>query len=204
MNDTVNQNLGRPLRYWYVDGLVEITGGFVILMVGLIQAVATFISNSPVRSWLVGQPLIIIGFAFLSRIIVRNLKERITYPRTGYVRYPTVISPLRRQRILLAFCLSFTISMIFGFTGHYIPFNYAPLAASVALALALTYLGTKMGIRRFYLISAATVFTGVIIFTLNLPDPWPYALIIGLEGIFWIISGVCVLIHYLRTTQPLD
>lgn len=204
MNDTLNQNLNRPQRYWYVDGLAEITGGLVIFMIGLIQALAVFITNNPVRAWLVGvgQPVIIISFAFLARIIVRNLKEKITYPRTGYVRYPPMSSPLRRQRVLLAFCLSFTISMLFGFVGHYIPYNFAPLAASIALGLALTYLATKMGIRRFYLVAAVTVFAGVVIFTLNLPDPWPYALLIGLEGITWVISGVCVLVHYLRTTQP--
>ncbi len=95
---------------------------------------------------------------------------------------PPYEQPVAAAAVLLAFCLSFTISMLFGFGGHYIPYNFCAVGRFDRPGTGFDYLATKMGIRRFYLVAAVTVFAGVVIFTLNLPDPWPYALLIVWRG----------------------
>ena len=51
----------------------------------------------------VGYPIIILGGMFAGRGWVRSLKEKITYPRTGFVKYIQPERSLRSKRTVTAF-----------------------------------------------------------------------------------------------------
>ena len=87
--------------------------------------------------------------------------------------------------------------------GKRIPERFEPLIISFLLSLAVLYLGARIGLRRFYLVAGATLASGAVTLLFNLAGNWPFALVFSAEGLFWIISGVVVLMNYLRSTRPL-
>lgn len=204
-SDLLKQNLVRPQRYWYVDGLSEIAGGTVIFLIGAVNTVAALLAGGTIPTLLVDlvQPVLIISAALITRPIVRNLKERITYPRTGYVEYSGHGHSIRWQRFFLTFFIAFSVSALIGLLGKSIPEQFWPAITAAILALALAYLGARLGLTRFYIVAGLTFLMGGTVSALNLPDSWPSALLFGLEGFFWIVSGTLVLMHYLKTTHPL-
>ena len=205
MNDPIQQNLARPQRYWYVDGLAEIAGGCVILLLGLIYTAAAIITDKAVHVILLSivQPVLILSSAWVTRVAVRRLKEKITYPRTGYVEYSRNGRSVLLSRFALAFFIGFAFSAIAGLIGKRIPERFEPLIISFLLSLAVLYLGARIGLRRFYLVAGATLASGAVTLLFNLAGEWPFALVFSAEGLFWIISGVVVLMNYLRSTRPL-
>lgn len=86
MTDPIQIDLNRPQRYWYVDGLAEMAGGAVIFLIGLVYTVSGWLPQGLARGLLVGpgQIIVILGAGWLARWAVPRLKERLTYPRTGW------------------------------------------------------------------------------------------------------------------------
>jgi len=87
----------RPVRYWNVDGLPE-------LMVGLLWIVwggAWILGQQVPRDWRWAaywllMPAVLAAGGFAANWATRRLKERVTFPRTGYVEWK---APDRGTRI---------------------------------------------------------------------------------------------------------
>ncbi len=206
MTDPIQSNLNRPQRYWYVDGLAEMAGGGVIFLIGLCYAVAGLLPPGPARALVlgIGQPVIVLSSAFLSQRLVRSLKERLTYPRTGYVEYRQPGGSKRWARVLLVGFVSFSVAALTALLGRDLPDRFWPFFTGFMLALAIAYLGARIGLKRFYGVAIFSLLLGGSVFWIDPPDPWSAALIFGLEGLAWILSGALTLRHYLLTTHPLD
>lgn len=207
MRDPILENLNKPKQYWYIDGLAEIVGGGVILILGITFLLGALVESRGFdQSWYfsVGQFILVILFAWGSKILLRHLKTRITYPRTGYVEYRNRGVSGRWSRALLAFIIAFSFSALMGIVGKYIPERYEPMIMSSILALLVCYLAMFIGLPRFYLIAAATFLTGIGLAYINPGGNWPYAWLFCLEGSFWIVSGVFVLRRYLKHTRPIS
>lgn len=206
MSDSLQNNLNRPQRYWYVDGLAEMAGGAVIFLLGALYAIAGLLPQGLARGFLlgIGQPAIILGAAWLARRVVRSAKECLTYPRTGYVQYPQPRGSRRWSRIFLVAFVACTISVLTALVARGLPESILPSFTGAMLALAIGYLGARIGLKRFYAVAAFSLILGALVSWQNPPEPWPYALLFGLEGLAWLICGALVLAHYLRTTRPLD
>ena len=89
-------------RYWFVDGIAEISGGALISFIALSYYLTSLISNVVIKSILLGlgQPVIILLGAFAIRKIITWLKDNITYPRTGYLSYHNPPENRRVKRII--------------------------------------------------------------------------------------------------------
>lgn len=205
-NDPIQNNLTRPQRYWYVDGLAELAGGVVIFLVGLCYAIAALLPEGLASGLVIGigQPALVLGAAWISRRVVRDLKERVTYPRTGYVEYRQPGGPNRWARVLLVALVAFGISALTALLGRGLPDRVWPLLTGLLLALAIAYLGARIGLKRFYAVAGFSLLAGAAIYLLDLAGSWPAALIFGSEGLAWVISGLLTLVHYLGNTRPLD
>jgi hypothetical protein len=92
----------RVKRYWFKDGLGELVGGGMILLIGLYFAGQEGLPEGSVGRTLLQSSLVllVIGGALATRWLVNSLKTRLTYPRTGYVEYepgpkntPSVVWP---------------------------------------------------------------------------------------------------------------
>ncbi|GAP12350.1 hypothetical protein LARV_00083 [Longilinea arvoryzae] len=206
MNDPIRNNLARPQRYWYVDGLAEMAGGGVILLLGLTYAIGGLLPKGPWRGLVIGigQPVIILCSAWAVRRVVSTLKERVTYPRTGYVQYRHPRGSNRWSRVLLIGFLAMAISIAVTLLGRGLPEQVWPAFTGLMLGLAIAYLGARIGLKRFFAVGFFSMLLGAVVCWLNPPYPWPYSLLFGLEGLAWIVCGALVLRHYLLSTRPLD
>jgi hypothetical protein len=114
MNNTIESTIHRTRQYWYIDGFNEILTGLIFLLLGAINCISGILSPSMGSAVMVGigYPLVILGGMFAGRIWVRMLKEKITYPRTGYVKYIQPERSSRAKRMVTAFFVAFVVSII--------------------------------------------------------------------------------------------
>ncbi len=71
----------RPLKHWNVDGLPELLMGLIWLATGSAYA----LGPSRGAFWKVVPPVLVAG-VLSAKWYLRKVKERITYPRAGYVQ----------------------------------------------------------------------------------------------------------------------
>ena len=89
MENKIDNHVKRTYQYFYDDGLVEMAVGLLFTFTGLVLLAWQIYNES---SWatiflVAGSIIVVIGGAFLINWAVRELKQRFTYPRTGYVVY---------------------------------------------------------------------------------------------------------------------
>jgi hypothetical protein len=204
MKNQIDTVIQRTQRYWYIDGLAEIAVGVLILILGLFYLLLYVIPNESLAAPLVGigQPLIILLFWWLGGKSVRALKERITYPRTGYVAYPR--KTRKFSRMALAGITGLVVSAAFALVqmALHINQNMIPMLAAAAMALAIAVLGYRFGLVRFYGLALYTLALGVITEFLPLVDLQQNAFLFSLFGLGWIVSGSITFIRYLNSTTP--
>lgn len=184
----------RPYRYYYQDGLVEIGIGLLFAAVGL--ALALWIvtpAGSPfwVLNAAVGVALPLAGAAILKGAVGR-LKDRLVYPRTGYVDYGD--KKLSRGRwLIVAAALLLTIGFFF------MPdrVNQMSLAEGLLLGVVLGTMGYRVGVGRFYLLAAIAAGIGVAAALLVPFDVGSSATTFGAMGLVLMGSGACALRRYL-------
>ena len=76
-NLNINEIMRNTKKYWYVDGLSELAGGVLIVMIGVTYYLSSLIPNVVVRSLMLGlgQPVIIIFGSVLIGKAVKKIKE---------------------------------------------------------------------------------------------------------------------------------
>ncbi len=206
MQENLQEWSQRPQRYWYVDGLSEIGAGAVIFFFGLFSAVVGLLPAGGYKGLLlgIGQPALVIGLAVLARWAVARLKDRITYPRTGYIAYRRAEPRKRIGGILLAAGISAGIGLVVFISRNWLNLRWLPAITGGFAALLTLLIALRIRLPRFYLLTGYTLFVGVVTGLLRLADPYDTALFFGGLGIGWILSGAFTLAGYLRRTKPAD
>ncbi len=193
----------RARRYWYEDGFVEIALGGLLAGLGILlglDALATAGALPGVVRILASVLLVVLvlGGVLASRPAIRASKERVTYPRTGFVAYRHQTRPRR----VLAAALVASVGLV----------SVAVLASPggtpgrVVGVEALTLSGTlvipawRFGLGRFYALAAVTAAGGCLAVILAVPDTGRSALLYVIAGVALLVSGSWTLRAYLRQT----
>ena len=204
MQDEVERTIQRTKRYWYEDGLVEIAAGIVLILLGLLFYVESAAAPGSLPSSLsaFGLPLVLIVGGEVARRVVRFVKERVTYPRTGYVAYER---PGRRPSglafvvgaaagaLVVALALSQPISrgMIPAFQG-------------ILIGAAWAWLGYRLGVPRFVAVGVLSAVVGLAAAYLGLGDSLGSAVYFAALGLCLLVSGGLTLATYLAHTKPAE
>lgn len=206
MKDNLQDWAHRPQRYWYVDGLAEIGGGVVILSLGILFGISGMLADEKLKGLLtgIGQPVLIIGLSLLVRWIVARLKERITYPRTGYVAYRRPEPRRRISGILLAILFAAGIGLLVYISRNWLDLQWLPAITGVFAGLLILIIAMRIRLLRFYLLALFTLAVGIATAWLKLTEPYDSTLFFCGLGLGWIFSGAVTLIRYLRSTTPLN
>ena len=190
----------RVKRYWYTDGIGELIGGAMFILLGIYFALQEFLGKNSMMSGLLQASLILvmIGVIAISRRLVTALKTRLTYPRTGYVEYHVDERNLKSRRIwviLLAFTIS-ALTMVF--VRLFQAFNSIVAVTGVAVGLILVILRAKVsGLVRFYVLGVVSVLLGLALALSRLPHGYSLGLFYGVMGVSFMISGGLTLGRYL-------
>jgi hypothetical protein len=203
--DNMRSNLSdvqqRVNRYWYTDGLGELIGGCMFILLGVYFALQDFLGSDSVLSGIlqVSLVLLLIGGAFVSRRLINALKTRLTYPRSGYVEYKVNKKETGSKRVL-AFILAFAVAgLAIAFISIFNSFDSMVAVTGFIVGMILVLLRAKSsGLARFYLLAAISVMFGLAISTSGLSNGYALGLYYALMGVCFMISGGITLTWYLH------
>ncbi len=185
----------RAQGYFYEDGLAELGVGFFFVLVGLFVLVMSTIE--PGTPWGaitgVGMAVLIIGGTLAMNRIVRTIKARVTYPRTGYVSYHKAPSAIRW--IIVAAALGLAAFGLFA------PFEWAdrmPLVVGLLMALIFSLMGARAGVGRLFVTAGAGALLGLAMALAGLDEIAGAGITFGGTGVVLMIGGGLALMRYLR------
>jgi hypothetical protein len=168
MTETITNATRRARGYWFIDGLAEIGAGLLFMVVSIPTLLWSLAAEGSSEAKLASGSrdiLLVLGILLLY-IVVRAVKLRSTYARTGYVddQRPSrkqvftagaigVAGVLVLGGLMVAGMLLFPVFRLSLFkTLAYVPtiFGFFP-------AIILVILGFRTGLRRFYLLAGVAV-----------------------------------------------
>ena len=196
--DSLTQSRQKAYGYWYIDGIFELSCGSFFLFLGIFL----IMENLAQGTWMailadILLIVIVIGGSFVMRWLVRKWKERITFPRTGYVSYSR---KKRSARILgSGLIILATLAMMFGLF-HFLGFPLVSWAlfTGILLGIGLFLIGWRTRLKRFLLHAGLSAVLGIGL-TFCAPDNQ-----VGLSvfyivmGLLLLTSGLVYLLKYLR------
>jgi hypothetical protein len=157
----------RTLAYWFVDGIPEIAGGAGIVVVGLFLYLAEAAGNDVFNTLALLTMLLLFP---ASARVVSMLKERITYPRTGYVKYAKPSGQRRVVTMVISMVAAAALVAYFAASrGGTAGASGRGFAVAMGCAVAVAYVARtrQTGLRRFsvvagliLLLSVGVAFTG--------------------------------------------
>ncbi len=157
MANDIDKIVRQTQRYFYEDGLVEMAVGLLFVAVGFLLLIWRSITSPTPASMVlaIGLPALIIGGSFLIKRAIREIKERVTYPRTGYVAYRRG-EPARGRWLVIG------LSLLLAIAAFFLPQTLGRMPAMVGalLGVILVYLGYRVNVWRFYAVGAIAVILG--------------------------------------------
>ncbi|HSF82701.1 MAG TPA: hypothetical protein VLA49_15810 [Anaerolineales bacterium] len=205
MNKPLNQVKKRTLRYWFEDGLSETIIGAFFILVGLMFLIQALAEPGSLLAGLsgLGTALLVGLGVWLARLLIQRLKERLTYPRTGYVSYypPSIL-----QRAL-SLILGLIIAVLFGwfiFSYSQELLAWLPFVEGLALAALSFVIGQRAGLFRFYLYALVTLLIGVVLSISGQGDYVGSGWVFITSGLLMSLVGLVALARYLRNSQPVE
>jgi hypothetical protein len=205
MKNDIDKVIQRTHRYWYEDGLAEIATGCMFILCGLFLLL--------MRSLRPGSPLaciVAVGFTGLVAFgglaiskAVKAVKNRITYPRTGYVSYRRPEGNRRRRIIAASLGVGFAVlGIVLSIADAPTWLMSMPMAQGLLMGAGLLYIGHRLGLARFYVLASLSALVGVLASLGGLGDALGSAAHFGTMGVAQTVSGLFTLRAYLSQPQP--
>ena len=172
------------------DGLMEMMLGAYFLLTGIvIQADMS--------------ALFIIFMAFFPAM-AKKMKERFTYPRIGYVKFPERENSPGRWVAAALIAAVFAFAMMALFTRaeekSSMLYKWISLGPALILAATLSFAGKKTGFMRYYAMAAFALVMGFVVPFVNLPNKMGnvalYLLVVGPVFLVW---GAAIFLHFVQT-----
>ncbi|NTW12789.1 MAG: hypothetical protein HGA30_05715, partial [Anaerolineales bacterium] len=143
----------RVKRYWFSDGIGELAGGGMFLLLGAYFGIPQFLGDNNLVSVILQSSLVLvlIGGIFGVRWLVTALKTRLTYPRTGYVEYRVDRkNALRIRTLAMAFAMVMAFLMVLLARSIQIVDSTVLVTGIVVGVVFIILRGKSFGVQRFY------------------------------------------------------
>ncbi len=199
MSESINQIQKQTFRYYYEDGLVELAVGLLFAVIGLnTWAISSTTPGTTlsIAAWIL-LPILTIGGIFGVQRFVNNLKERLVYPRTGYIVYEA--KPYRYRWLVFGFALALAVSILV------LPYEWltkGSVTGGALMGVILASIGAQVDLKRLIAIGALGLVLGLIFAFLPFTDNAGLAATISFTGMILILVGGMALRSYL-STNPL-
>ena len=202
MDSRIDDAPRRSLRYWYDDGLAELLVGALFLLLAALFAIEgrAPAGSLPAAFSAFGLPVLVIGGTIAGGLAVRAIKERLTYPRTGYVSYPRARPARKGLAGILGGVISLVLVLILAARPGWIAALPAVQGASVALILGI--LALRSGLSRLAIQGSLALAGGLAASFIGAEIWTGSALVFGVTGLASLGGGAYTLMRYLRATNP--
>ncbi len=203
-NPNLENLMKRPIRYWYEDGFGELVTGVLFVFIGGFLLFQELVTHSLVKAIAGILGMVIIGGSpFLGRFFIKRFKEKLVFPRSGYVKFPT--APKKRRIITMAVAAFVAIGLIVLVTQYQDILYWLPLLQGVAVGGLLLSQAAQIGFPRLYAEAAASVLLGAGVSLLGLGDNLGSGIYFSGFGLVMSVIGGIVLIQYLKkNSDPTD
>ncbi len=197
-NKTINRAAKRTQQYWYVDGIVELVLGVLLLLLALYFGVIAILpEDSKLGSLLLAAMLLVLAvIGVVKQAFIGRLKERLTYPRTGYVAYPRQDKKRRGLTLLFTIGIGMLVAVLFASTPASLA--WIPAVSGWLIGAYWLYQGHRMGLLRFYALAALSAVTGTVITLAGLGEARGLPLFYVVIGVASLVTGGFTLRTYLR------
>jgi hypothetical protein len=174
MNQQIETAVKRGRAYWFADGFTEIAGGIFFLFLGAVILFRGIAGKNALLSGFASTAVdigIVKLAAFLAGILaIWWLKDRFTYPRTGFVQGRGIMTGA-----ILTFIRNVLIVVIFPVLGLLAVFIFVPslrtvlatipawfpMAIGIFLGILCFGAGEWMGLRRFWMMGLLILLSGL-------------------------------------------
>lgn len=194
MNRKLETTQQKALQYGFIDGLAELTGAIVCLVLAIYFAIQPFLPQAAFALFFLA--LFIIAFGI--RKVMISIRQRSTYSRTGYVE----LKKGWQDRWLFGFAVAFTV-LLLGFIAYTILLGIQTMAwlpAIVGVIFTFMYLlaAYRTKLIRLYFLSIFSLLLGVFLSLSGLGDFWGAAVLSLIISLVLFAFGLITRLAYLR------
>jgi len=195
----LNKTIRRSQQYWFDDGLAELLIGVLFAVIGLLFWWQTSAASPIVTiGGAIALPFVIIVGVFLLGHTLRWLKQRLVYPRTGYITYQ---KPSKRRRNV-----SWLVGALVGILTAVAvtQLDLTELTAAfigAGIGIGMFMIGLRIGLIRFHLLAVWSVAIGILISFSAVADTLAAMLALELIGLGLIVSGGFTFWRYWRNSD---
>lgn len=201
MEPNYDQTIKRTRAYWYIDGLAEMTTGALFLLFGLVYLLLSILPHSSPFGIAIRliYPLFLLLAMWSGGKLVKNIKVRLTYPRTGFVAYRR---PSRKRRMVtFGVGVLVTLGLITLMSWLEIEaLTWFPFLDGAFLGLILLVISP--GLPRFYMLAGISLLMGTLFTYLGIGGEMGHGAFFGCIGLILLVCGAITLRGYLRQAPP--
>lgn len=197
----------RVKRYWYTDGIGELVGGGMLVLLGIYfalqESIQSFLGGNSLIGLILQMGFFLLLFlagGWMNGQLVNLLKARLTYPRTGYVEYQTGRGRSSKGKWFLLVVLSAGIAAAMNLLARLFQ-SFDAMVAMTGLLGAWVFMilhARSSGFTRFYVLAGVSIVLGLVLSVTGLSISHNAGLFYGLMGICVAISGGWTLRRYLQ------
>ena len=209
MNKQIEQAIQRTRAYPYVDGTYDLKLGLTLLLISAYNFLPTIASTAG-AIFLFILALILIGLGpWLIDRLIRAIKERHTYRRSGYAEAPKKTSQYPPDTMMLFAVLGFlAFSVLYSAMEGIFTSRWLPLLPALILAVIVFLAGVRASLRRYILLAFVCLLVGFILAWGGIGSGYSANLYLaGMGGIF-LAEGIFTFLNYLKNTplpqEPAD
>lgn len=193
----------RPIQYWFEDGIGELVTGGLFLLIGIYLVLQTMLTQSFWRAVVsILSVFFISGGVILGRMLIAKLKERLVYPRTGYVSYPTRPS---KAKLAVTIGTTIAIALVVITIGNLdTTFNWTTLVIGAICGALILFQAYQTGLYRLYIEAALAVLIGVTIGSLVPESMLSSGLFFVIYGLVMMFAGGCALRSYFQKAPSIN
>ena len=199
MENNIKTSQIRAMQYWFADGLVELCGGVLCLMLAVyfsIQQILPFSQSSFALLF-----LLVFIVAFGIRKLMLWYRQRSTYPRTGFIEPKKAWEDRRLLGIEIVFTVLLLGFMIYAIFQGIHAVMWTPAICGVLYAFIFALAGYRTKLVRFIYLAIYSFILGIILAFSGLGDLWGASLLSLCIGLVLIAFGIVTRATYLHQSS---
>ena len=192
----------RPKQYWNADGLPDLLFGFVWIIWGIGFLLPELLPAGKLRSyysWASLALLVVSGYA--ADWAIKKLKQRLTFPRTGYVEWRKPGTAVRVAVMILAAAVAAGTALLASHGKEWGIADYAPPALALFFALGYLFAAIWHKLPHLLFSSALSLVLAGIIARMRLDLHQAWVLFLLCLGVLSCLVGFIRLRIFMRQNQ---
>jgi len=199
MENKLKNSQQRAIQYWFADGLAEFLGASICLLLAIYFAAQQFLPQSSFAIFF----LLLFIAAFGIRKLMYSLRQRSTYPRTGYVKAMRGFQDRRMRFIAITFTVILLALMLYTILRGIDTFPWLTAISGVTFAFLFFLTALEAKLCRFYYLAGFSILLGIGLVLIRLGNFWGVAIHSLVLAVSLAAFGIRTRLNYLRQSAPL-